>query len=209
MRYFHFEEEHPFSLVIPLIEEGKLDPWEVDIVELANLYLEELRKRETLDLRIPARAIVAAAFLLKKKVEVLFPKPPRKPRERKYTLQEIVEMFEEEYPSLQQELQENIRRIQRIVKVKRNGKKPKKKEEPKREIPLHVSKFEEILAELWEFFKNLEVGTRLKFFTFLDKRNFVPQVMALLYLDYDNKIRLYQEKPFGDLEVEILETQDF
>jgi len=87
LRYFHFEEEHPFSLVIPLIEEGKLNPWEVDIVELANLYLEELWKRETLDLRIPARAIVAAAFLLKKKVEVLFPKPPRKPRERKYTLQ--------------------------------------------------------------------------------------------------------------------------
>lgn len=206
MRYFHFEEEHPFSLIVPLIEEGKLDPWEVDIVELANLYLEELRRRETLDLRVPARAIVAAAFLLKKKVEVLFPKPPRKPRERKYTLQEIVEMFEEEYTDVEQELQENVEKIQRVVKRKRTKRKPQKREEPKKEIPLHISKFEDVLVELWEFFKNLDVGTRLKFFTFIDKRNFVPQVMALLYLDYDNKIRLYQEKPFGDLEIEILET---
>ena len=206
MRYFHFEEEHPFSLIVPLIEEGKLDPWEVDIVELANLYLEELRRREILDLRIPARAIVATAFLLKKKVEVLFPKPPRKPRERKYTLQEIVEMFEEEYTDVEQELQENVEKIQRVVKRKRTKRKPQKREEPKKEIPLHISKFEDVLVELWEFFKNLDVGTRLKFFTFIDKRNFVPQVMALLYLDYDNKIRLYQEKPFGDLEIEILET---
>ncbi len=206
MRYFHFEEEHPFSLIVPLIEEGKLDPWEVDIVELANLYLEELRRRETLDLRVPARAIVAAAFLLKKKVEVLFPKPPRKPRERKYTLQEIVEMFEEEYTDVEQELQENVEKIRRVVRKRKTKRKPPKRKEPKKEIPLHISKFEDVLVGLWEFFKNLDVGTRLRFFTFLDKRNFVPQVMALLYLDYDNKIRLYQEEPFGDLEIEILET---
>ncbi len=207
MRYFHFEEEHPFSLIVPLIEEGKLDPWEVDIVELANLYLEELRRRETLDLRVPARAIVAAAFLLKKKVEVLFPKPPRKPRERKYTLQEIVDMFEEEYPQVEQELQQNVEKIKKTIRRKSTARRnPRKRKKPEKEIPLHISKFEEVLEELWEFFKKLDVGTRIKFFTFLDKRNFVPQVMALLYLDYDNKIRLYQDKPFDDLEIEILET---
>ncbi|WP_461829912.1 segregation/condensation protein A [Aquifex sp.] len=207
MRYFHFEEEHPFSLIVPLIEEGKLDPWEVDIVELANLYLEELRRRETLDLRVPARAIVAAAFLLKKKVEVLFPKPPRKPRERKYTLQEIVDMFEEEYQEVEQELLQNVEKIKKAVKRKKTShKKSKRRKRSEREIPLHISRFEEVLEELWKFFKNLDVGTRIKFFTFLDKRNFVPQVMALLYLDYDNKIRLYQDKPFGDLEIEVLEA---
>lgn len=204
MKYFHFEEEHPFSLLVPLIEEGKLDPWEVDIVELANLYIGELRKREIQDLRVPARAIVAAAFLLRKKVEVLFPKPPRKPREKKYTLQEIVEMFEEEYREVEQELKENVEKIKRIVK--RKGGKRRKRREKKKEISLHISKFEDVLEELWRFFKDLEIGTRLSFFTFLDRKNFVPQLMALLYLDADNKIRLYQREPFGDLEIEILKT---
>ncbi len=205
MKYFHFEEEHPFSLLVPLIEEGKLDPWDVDIVELANVYLEELRRREILDLRIPARAIVAAAFLLRKKVEVLFPKPPKKPKRRKYTLQEIVEMFDEEYTEVEQELKESVKEIKRAVRKSYKRRKRKKKER-ERDIPLHISKFEDVLVELREFFKDLEVGTRLKFFTFLNKRNFVPQVMALLYLDYDNRIRIYQDRPFGDLEIEILET---
>ena len=116
-------------------------------------------------------------------------------------------MFEEEYPEVEQELSQNVEKIKKAVKRKKGTrKKSKRKEESGKEIPLHISRFEEVLEELWEFFKSLDVGTRIKFFTFLDKRNFVPQVMALLYLDYDNKIRLYQEKPFGDLEVEILET---
>lgn len=206
MRYFYFEEEHPFSLIVPLIEEGKLDPWQVDIVELANLYLEELRKKESLDIRIPARAIVAAAFLLKKKVEVLLPKPLKKSRRRCYSLQEIVKMFEEECEAVEQELAENVKKIRRVLKRNKVRRRKDNASQYEKELPLHISKFEDILEEMWEFFKGLDVGTRLKFFTLLDKRNFVPQVMALLYLDYDNRIRLYQEEPFGELEIEILET---
>jgi len=207
LKYFHFEEKHPFSLILPLIEEGKLDPWKVDIVELTNLYIEEIRRRELLDLRIPARAIVAASFLLKKKVEVLFPKPPRKPGERKYTLREIASMFEKEYKEIEKELKENLKEIQMNIKKKKISKTTRKKNRTKKiEIPVHISKFEDVLEELWEFFKGLEVGTRLKFFAFLNKKDFVPQFMALLYLDFDNKIKLIQEKPFGALEIEILET---
>ncbi|AAC06703.1 segregation/condensation protein A [Aquifex aeolicus] len=205
MKYFHFTEEHPFSLVLPLIEEGKLDPWEVDIVELANLYMEELKKLEVLDLRVPARAILAASFLLRKKIETIFPKPPRKYTKRKYTLQEIVDMFEEEYREVEEDIKENVEKIRKIVKRKRASAKRKRREKRK-EVPLHVAKFEEVLEELWNSFKELEVGTRLSFFNFLSKKDLVPQFMALLYLDYESKVRLFQEKPFEDITVEILKT---
>jgi len=206
LKYFHFEDDHPFSLIVPLIEEGKLDPWEVDIVELANLYLEELRKREINDLRIPARAIVAAAFLLRKKVEVLFPRPPRKPRQRKYTLGEIIDMFEEEYPQVEEELKENTRKIRKAVKRRKRSSSTKRRRKEGKDVPLHVAKFEDVLKDLWEFFRGMDVGTRIKFFTFLSRKDLVPQLMALLHLDYEGKVRLYQEEPFGDIEVEILET---
>ena len=32
-----YEEEHPFAIAYRLVEEGKLDPWNVDIAQLANL----------------------------------------------------------------------------------------------------------------------------------------------------------------------------
>jgi condensin subunit ScpA len=39
-----YEEEHPFAIAYRLVEEGKLDPWNVDIAQLANLYIQEIRK---------------------------------------------------------------------------------------------------------------------------------------------------------------------
>ncbi len=203
---FTFEEDHPFALLVPMIEEGKLDPWKVDIVELANMYIEELRKRELLDLRVPARAVVAASFLLRKKVEVLFPKPERKPRQRKdYTLEEIVDMFEEENQEVQQNLEDNLEKARRIMR-KRNSKGTRRRRRGKI-IPLHISKFEDVLEEMKRLFGGMDIGQRIAFLTFLDRINFVPQFMALMYLYYDGKIDLYQERPFGDITVEILEAQ--
>ncbi len=206
MKSFTFEEDHPFALVIPLIEEGKLDPWKVDIVELANLYIEELRRRETLDLRIPARAVVAASFLLRKKVEVLFPKPERKPRQRRdYTLEEIVEMFDEESVEVEENLTDNLEKVRKIFKRSSERKGSRKRKKGK-VIPLHISRFEDVLKDMWEFLKNLDVGKRIEFITFLDRVNFVPQFMALMYLYYEGKIELYQEEPFGDIMVEVREA---
>ena len=205
MGSFVFEEDHPFALVVPMIEEGKLDPWKVDIVELANLYIEELRKRETLDLRVPARAVVAASFLLRKKVEVIFPKPERKPRQRRdYTLEEIVEMFEEESKEVEESLADNLEKVRKTLKGSSKVKRRRRKRG--RVIPLHISRFEDVLKEMWEFFSGMDVGKRIEFFTFLDRVNFVPQFMALMYLYYEGKVELYQDEPYGDIMVEVREA---
>ncbi len=195
-------EDHPFSLVLPLVERGELDPWKVDIVELSNMYIAELKRREILDLRIPAGAVVAAAFLLKKKVEVIFPKPERKPRKKKeYTLKEIVEMFEEEEPQIRSEIENNVRKI---IKRKRSktGSKGRKGTYKARKIPLNISRFEDVLKEVMEYLKDMDIGKRIAFITFLDRMKFVPQFMALMHLYYDGVIDIYQDKPFGEIVIE-------
>ncbi len=206
MKTLTFEEDHPFALVVPLIEEGRLDPWKVDIVELANLYIEELRRRETLDLRVPARAVVAASFLLRKKVEVIFPKPERKPRQRRdYTLEEIVEMFEEESGEVEESLTDSLEKVRRIFRKSSGGKSRRRRRG--KVIPLHVSRFEDVLKEMWEFFKNVDIGKRIELITFLDRVNFVPQFMALMYLYHEGKIEIHQEEPYGEISVEVLQAQ--
>ncbi len=206
MKTLTFEEDHPFALVVPLIEEGRLDPWKVDIVELANLYIEELRRRETLDLRVPARAVVAASFLLRKKVEVIFPKPERKPRQRRdYTLEEIVEMFEEESGEVEESLTDSLEKVRRIFRKSSGGKSRRRRRG--KVIPLHVSRFEDVLREMWEFFKNVDIGKRIELITFLDRVNFVPQFMALMYLYHEGRIEIHQEEPYGEISVEVLQAQ--
>lgn len=196
-----FEEEHPFALAYRLVEDGRIDPWNVDIVELANAYLEEIRKMEVLDMRIPARAIMAASFLLKKKVEVLFPEP-KKTREKKksYTLDEIVQEFEEEKESFL-ELPQQVEREE--IKERRSVKRQASNRQRKVSvIPIHISKFEEVLEGIHRL-----MSQGVKRFSLLELflgKNLAPYIMALMTLYNDEKIELYQDEPYGDLVVEVI-----
>ncbi|WP_448583449.1 segregation/condensation protein A [Thermocrinis sp.] len=200
-----YEEEHPFAIAYRLVEEGHLDPWNVDIAQLAHMYIEEIKKMELLDLRVPARAIYAAVFLLKKQVDVLFPEPKRK-RERKYTLEEIVQMFEEEEKSNLQNIEPQgyiIDQIKKIRKEVKGYKKSIKQNNKRKTIPIHVSKFEKALEELVKL-----ISQGVKSFSFLDfvgNRNPVPYLLGLMVLYQDGKVDVYQREPYSDIQVEVLE----
>jgi len=198
-----YEEEHPFAIAYRLVEEGRLDPWNVDIAQLARMYIEEIKKMELLDLRIPARAVYAAVFLLKKQVDVLFPEPKRR-REKKYTLEEIVQMFEEEEKSNLQSVETTSLVVDRIKEIKKKVKGYKKKSEKRKTIPIHVSKFEKALEELEKL-----ISQGIKVFSFLDfvgNRNPVPYLLSLMFLYQDGKVNVYQKEPYSDILVEVLIT---
>lgn len=189
-------EDHPFALAYRMVEEGKLDPWDVDIAKLAQAYLEEIRKMELLDLRVPARAIAAASFLLRKQVEILFPEPKRlRERKRSYTLEEIVEEFQKE-----EGITEEIPAIppsEPIPKRRYQRRAPKRKESSY--PPLHVSKMEDAMEELRALFMRGIVGFMLSHV--IRGRNPVPYLMALMVLYQDGIVDIRQEPPYEDMEV--------
>jgi len=152
-----------------------------------------------------AIAYSAAVFLLKKQVEVLFPEP-KKERERKYTLEEIVQMFEEGSAGQAQQdnqtdtneiVEEQIKTIKRKLRAyKREVKKEGKK------IPIHVSKFEDALREIEELIMN---GVRrFSFLDFVANRNPVPYLMGLMALYQEGRVDAYQREPYSDIEVEVI-----
>ncbi len=192
------EEDHPFVLAYRLVEEGKLDPWDVDISALAKAYMEEIRRLELLDLRVPARALLAASFLLKKQAEVLFPEPKQKRERKKITLKEIVEQFESQQEEMVEELTERIEKVKKLLK-KKTLTKGKSKRRRERKFPIHISKFEDALDELKNLFK--KKGMVFSFYQLIAGKSLVPYLMALMVLYQEEMIDLYQEKPYGDLKV--------
>ncbi len=68
-----FEPEiTPVDILLQLVQMGgKVDPWNIDIVDLTEKYIERLREMKELDLRISARAILAASILVRMKSEAL------------------------------------------------------------------------------------------------------------------------------------------
>jgi segregation and condensation protein A len=62
------EEVEPVEVLVQLAEEGEIDPWDVDLVEATDAFLERL---EETDLRTSGRALFYAAVLLRMKSDAL------------------------------------------------------------------------------------------------------------------------------------------
>ncbi len=55
------------DVLVKIVVEEKMDPWDIDICRLADAFIEYLERMRVLDLRIPARFILVAAILLRMK----------------------------------------------------------------------------------------------------------------------------------------------
>ncbi|USG99245.1 segregation/condensation protein A [Thermococcus argininiproducens] len=219
MEYRREEEITPIDILLQLVTMGKVDPWNIDIVDITEKYIERIREMRDLDLRISARAILAASILLRMKTEaLLYAKdeeeeeqkeeerirvdvdpyiPPLRRAERYYTLDDLIE-------ALMDALEETEKR------------KPKKKKKVQIEeeifvvddfrvdIEKHVNKLYEIVKELYNNTKD-----KITFWELIFDPS--PKIVArtflyLLFLANMGKIELIQEEPFGEIFVVPIEN---
>ncbi len=59
------------TILIELVKKEKMNPWEIDISELAKKYLDKINSLSYYNLKVPANAILACALLLKFKSNFL------------------------------------------------------------------------------------------------------------------------------------------
>ncbi len=65
------ELQDPVKMLVDMAKQGKIDPWNVDVVEVADKFLKELEEAKKLDLRISGRVLLYAAILVRMKAEIL------------------------------------------------------------------------------------------------------------------------------------------
>jgi segregation and condensation protein A len=63
--------EEPVEILVQLAERGEIDPWNIDIVDVTDRFLDELERRKEIDLRVSGRTLFYAATLLRMKSEYL------------------------------------------------------------------------------------------------------------------------------------------
>ena len=59
------------EMLLDLVASEKLDPWNIDIVDIAGRYLVRIRNLQMMDLHVPANLILAASILLRFKSDAL------------------------------------------------------------------------------------------------------------------------------------------
>ncbi len=204
------EEITPVDILLQLVTMGKVDPWNIDIVDLTEKYIERLREMKELDLRLSARAILAASILLRMKTEALLYgngeeeekeeerirveveplAPPLRRVERYYTFDDLIE-------ALMDALEEAEKRKPRKRKRVEIEEEVFVVDDFRVDVEKHVNRLYEIVKRLYE-----ESKERISFWDLIFDPS--PKIVArtflyLLFLANRGKIELLQEEPFGEI----------
>ena len=211
------EEITPVDILLQLVTMGKVDPWNIDIVDLTEKYIERLREMKDLDLRVSARAILAASILVRMKSEALLHAdeeeeeekheerlrveveplaPPLRRVERYYTFDDLLD-------ALMDALEEAERKKPRKRKRVEIEEEVFVVEDFRVDIQKHVHRLHEIVVRMYA-----ETGSPIRFWdlVFDPTPKYVARTfLYLLFLSNMGKVELVQEEPFGEILVVPLE----
>ena len=204
------------EILLELIDTKRLDPWNVNIVQIADDYMKKIREMEKISLVIPANIILAASILLSYKSEYLRFEDP---------VQVIVPLDDnnfEETPQLelsarippkrQITLEELIQEMERIIKyetvervIKHRGGIEEFINLPLRDVDIE-KKMDEILTKI----KNSvdDQGWTL-FSRVIDKKEkieIIYTLVSLLHLTQKQTIDIKQDEIFGDIFIFLLKN---
>jgi segregation and condensation protein A len=203
------------TILISLVKSEKMDPWNIDIKELALKYLDKIRSLQSTDLRLPANAILASAILLKFKARALrlpsleeadevewkallteeqllggvMPEllPPGLSREGKVTLDQLVE-------SIESILEKTKSKVQR----ERDG-----RDRPVFNLPFASMNLESKMKEVLDLANQCADETGLSRFSRMmegrDVHDVIECFLSLLFLVNDRKLNAWQETLFGEI----------
>jgi segregation and condensation protein A len=59
--------DQPFQILLGLVQEHKIDPWDVDIEKLTEVFVKRIKEMKELDLRVSGRTVLSASVLLRMK----------------------------------------------------------------------------------------------------------------------------------------------
>ena len=110
------------EILLELIDTKRLEPWKIDIVQIADNYMKKIREMEKISLVIPANIILAASILLRYKSEYLrFEEPVQVivPLEEGAEFEEMpqLELSARIPPKRQITLDELIQEMEKIIRV--------------------------------------------------------------------------------------------
>jgi segregation and condensation protein A len=214
------KEESWEELIYNIVSYEGMDPWDVDIIKLADSFLKYIEGVKTLDFRIPAKVVLVAAILLKLKSEVL---SPLKAEEMEYfpasglTVDEFQQIREELSklslkPPIERHVKRKVTLDELIDALNKAMKVEEKKETVKRvlgkRIKAEIGEEEDIEVRINELMSEIDgllsklKSEKVEFSKIVEKwerDEIVRHFMPLLYLSSRGKVETEQEEFFKEI----------
>jgi len=212
------------EILVEVVKKQNLDPWDIDLALVSQKYLDRVKELKQLNLRISANVVLAASILLRYKSDswILAGQEPEQlpisiPDEiysepimpqlesvlrtttRKVTLEELMAAVEDIMTKEKKKAERQSRLLERIVP------------DSLLEMAVNGEDFEKSLKEsLEEIKKNIDHENLVLFSDLIEEKtagNVIDHLIPLLHLANDGKIGMWQEKAFGEIFINLLETE--
>jgi segregation and condensation protein A len=213
--------QDPVEILVTMAENGEIDPWHIDIVEITDKFLNRIKELERLDLRISGRTLFYASVLLRMKSNALLePEIAEDEGEEEGFFDDLTSLDVEDYPiptpplrrksmrpATLDELITELKKAEVVERRRRSRLEGKKRdvEKPNADKVFGIAHEENIERrvqllneKLCEVFK---AADRITFNELLSQNgdDKVMTFLALLFLAGRRKIWLEQEELFGEL----------
>ncbi len=209
------------EMLLDLVTQNQLDPWNIDIVLITTNYIERIKKMEMLDLRVPANLILAAAILIRFKSDALrFEEEAQVSTEETYVPEEGGEP--ETIPMLELKTRIPPKRMvtldELLVAMEKVFDDQKKREEKaaKIEIPAVINiqlpefNIEQRMDDVYKRIVEAKDVEGLTTFNAILKSHeayeMITTLLPVLHLSQDKKISIFQEKFFGEIFIRVREN---
>ncbi|MDD5163270.1 MAG: segregation/condensation protein A [Candidatus ainarchaeum sp.] len=197
------------TILIDLVKSNKMNPWDIDLTELANKYFQKIQALEKADLKLPANAILASTILLKFKARAISISSIEDEDETtKEMTKEEIQFFEQNIPELRHgrqlrtgkitldELVSNIEAI--LEKTKQRGNILREKEIPEFKLSMNQPNIEKKIEETYLLIqKKADSQGITRFSQLITGKNPVEMVnvfIPMLFLTNKGKINIWQEE---------------
>ncbi len=217
------------TILIELVKSNKMDPWNIDIADLAQKYLVKVQAMDGTDLRLPANAILCSALLLKFKsrvlklssIEDLDPEEEALLQKQTQLAAEDKKFFDEYFPELKLEhkVREGKVSLDALVdliegmleKTKKGGSDKRLIERPDFKIPTNDYNIDKKMEALFKLIQKTVDETGLTRFSRVVAGKEIVQIVdtfiPLLFLATKQRINIWQDDFFGEIFISLKDTK--
>jgi segregation and condensation protein A len=212
------------TILLELIDSKKIDPWNIDIIDISDAFMKKVKEMEELDLLVQANVILAAAILLRYKSDYLKFLQYQEQMTDYIPEEEPTPITNDEIPQLTltsrippkrqvtlDELVEEMEKVIRYESDERLVKKPRGSIDEVVNFKLEEHDIEARMNEIQNKIKSSidQEGWTL-FSRLLKNRNdnieLIYALMSILHLTQKETIDIKQDKLFGEIFIKYLEN---
>jgi len=207
------------TILLDLVETEKMNPWDIDVIELTEKYIKKINELSGHNLRVPANAILACAILVKTKSKYLRlsslddkeKEVTLTPEQRALMLGEVPDLMSNRMSREGRiTLDELVSSIEDIIQ-RTTPKKGSARNIPRIEINFDSSSIEEKMQEVFDLIKSKADSQGVVLFAELTGKEDVDSVvdtfLPVLFLMNNGKIIAYQNEFFGTIFVQLVAVE--